>query len=71
MTDLEKVALENWARMLDAQELKKEYHNAINILVDAYEYHHYFGIPYSEDIEDRERLLRKVCKERGIHLWEI
>ena len=69
MTDLEKVALENWARMLDAQELKKEYNNAINILADAYEDNHFFGIPYPKDLEKRVDILGKICTERGISLW--
>lgn len=36
MTNLEQIALENWARQLSDSQLRKEYNNAFNILLDAY-----------------------------------
>ena len=69
MTNLEKVALENWARQLSDSQLRKEYNNAFNILLDAYEDNHNFGIPYSKEIEIRVNILGKICTERGISLW--
>ena len=69
MTDLEQIAIENYARQLSDSQLRKEYCHAINILADAYEDNHFFGVPYPKELEKRVNILGKICTERGISLW--
>lgn len=68
MTDIEKVALENWARQLSDQELRKEYDKAICILADAIEDNHFFGIPFPKALEERVNILGKIVRERRVNL---
>ena len=68
MNKLEKLALLNWANQLSDQELKKEYNRTFDIYADAIEDNYYLGIPFPKDIEEKVKILGKICSERGIYL---
>ncbi|MBE6983746.1 MAG: hypothetical protein E7435_05645 [Ruminococcaceae bacterium] len=71
MTDLERVALENWARQLSNEELKRIYEDSFYNLLDEIEHTCSFG---RDDIflkyaEEKKQILERICRERGISLW--
>ncbi len=69
MTDLERVALENWARQLSNMELKKKYIEVSNDFTDKLQEHYYFGKRYPREDEEKMQILANICRERGISLW--
>ena len=71
MTDLEQVALENWARQLSNEELKRIYEDAFYNLLDEIAY----TCSYDRDniflkyAKEKKQIIEKICRERGISLW--
>jgi hypothetical protein len=69
MTDLEQVALENWARQLSNAQLKNRYIDVANDFADKLQEHYYFGKQYPRAEETKMQILANICRERGINLW--